>query len=72
MVIDDLFCVVHAAVTDLDCVSVEYFAELVVFRKAFVYQCEEFLSDVGADVFTERWVVPNYVVPFSVSSYFYG
>ena len=37
MVIDYLFRVVHAAVTDLDGVSVEDFSELVIFRKLLVY-----------------------------------
>ena len=37
MVIDYLFRVVHAAVTDLDGVSVEDFSELVIFRKVLVY-----------------------------------
>lgn len=37
MVVDYLFCVVHAAVTDLDGVSVEDFSELVVFREVLVY-----------------------------------
>ena len=37
MVVDYLFGVVHAAVTDLDGVSVENFSELVIFRKVLVY-----------------------------------
>ena len=37
MVIDYLFRVVHAAVTDLDGVSVEDFSELVIFGKVLVY-----------------------------------
>ena len=37
MVIDYLFRVVHAAVTDLDGVSVEDFYELVIFGKVLVY-----------------------------------
>ena len=37
MVVDYLFRVVRAAVTDLDVVSVEDFPELVVFGEAFVY-----------------------------------
>ena len=37
MVVDYLFRVVHAAVTDLDGVSVEDFSELVVFGKVLVY-----------------------------------
>ena len=37
MVVDYLFRVVNAAVTDLDGVSVEDFSELVIFRKVLVY-----------------------------------
>ena len=37
MVIDYLFRVVHAAITDLDGVTVEDFAELVIFGKVLVY-----------------------------------
>ena len=37
MVIDYLFGVVHAAVTDLDGVSVEDFSQLVIFGKLLVY-----------------------------------
>ena len=37
MVIDYLLRVVHAAVTDLDGVSVEDFSELVIFGKMLVY-----------------------------------
>ena len=37
MVIDYLFCVVHASVTDLDDVSVEDFSELVIFGKVVIY-----------------------------------
>jgi len=37
MVVDYLFRVVHAAVTDLDGVSVEDFSGLVVFVEVFVY-----------------------------------
>ena len=37
MVIDFFFCVVHAAVTDLDGISVEDFSELVIFGEVLVY-----------------------------------
>ena len=37
MVVDYLFHVVHAAVTDLDVVSVEDFSKLVIFGKVLVY-----------------------------------
>ena len=37
MVVDYLFRVGHAAVTDLDAISVEDFSELVIFGKVLVY-----------------------------------
>ena len=37
MVVDYLFCVVHAAATDLDGVSVEDFSEHVIFGKVVIY-----------------------------------
>ena len=37
MVVDDLFHVVHAAVTDLDGVAIEDFSKLVVSREVIVY-----------------------------------
>ena len=36
MVVDDLFGVIHTAVTDLDDVTVKYFAEAVILREVFV------------------------------------
>lgn len=66
MVVNDLFCIVHAAVTDLDCVSVEDFAKLMVFREVFVYQREEFMPDVSAGVLAERCVVPEDDVTLTV------
>ena len=37
MVVDDLFSVIHATVTDLNCVKINYFSESVVFREVLVY-----------------------------------
>ena len=37
MVVDDLFGIVHKAVTDLDSVAVEDFPKFVVFLEVFVY-----------------------------------
>ena len=65
-VVDYLFRVVHAAVTDLDGVSVEDFSELVLFGKVLVYWGEEFVSNVGAGVLAKRRVVPEDVVALSV------
>ena len=37
MVVDDLFSVVHVAVTDLDYVAIKDFSKFVVFREVLVY-----------------------------------
>ena len=66
MVVDYLFRVVHAVVTDLDSVSVRDFSELVIFGKVLVYEGEEFVSDVGVGVFAKRRVVPEDVIALSV------
>ena len=52
---DDLFGVIHTAVTDLDGVTVKYLAEAVILREVFVNYAKEFVSDVGADIFAE-WI----------------
>ena len=52
---DDLFGVIHTAVTDLDGVTVKYLAEAVILREVFVNYAKEFVSDVGGDIFAE-WI----------------
>ena len=37
VVVDDLFSVIHAAVTDLDFVTIKDFSKTVVFRKVLVF-----------------------------------
>ena len=37
MVVDDLFRIVHAAVTDLGGVAIEDFSKLVVYKEVIVY-----------------------------------
>ena len=49
MVVDDLFRIVHAAVTDLDGVAIEDFSKLVVSREVIVYYGKESVSDVGVN-----------------------
>ncbi|PFX18571.1 Serine/threonine-protein kinase Nek1 [Stylophora pistillata] len=66
VVVDDLFCIVHAAVTNFDCVSVKNSAELMIFGEVFVNQREEFMCDVSAGVRGERRVVPEDVVALAV------
>ena len=53
MVVDDLFSVIHAAVTDLDCITIKDFPKFVVFREVLVYKGKESGSDIGADIFAE-------------------
>ena len=37
MVVDNLFSVIHATVTDLDSIAVKDFSEFVLFREVFVF-----------------------------------
>ena len=37
MVVNDLFSVIHAAVTDFDCVTIEDSSKFVVFQDVLVY-----------------------------------
>ena len=37
VVVDDLFSVIHADVTDLDCIMIKDFSVFVVFREVLVY-----------------------------------
>ena len=53
---NNLFIVIHATVAYLDGIAVEDFSKVVVFRKVFVYQGEESVSDISADVFA-KWRV---------------
>ena len=63
-----MFRIVHAAITDLDGVAIEDFSKLVVSREVIVYYGKESVSHVGANIFAEWGVVPEYVVPLSVFS----
>ena len=65
VVVDDLFSVIHAAVTDLDCVAIKDSSKFVVFWEMLVYWSRESVSDIGADTFAEWGVVPEYVVQLS-------
>ena len=56
----DLANVGHAAVSQLDCVPVEYFLEVVVAWEVSVqYIIEELAANVGGDVGAEGWVEPG-------------
>ena len=37
VVVDDLFSVIHAAVTDLDCITIKDFSKCVVFREVLIF-----------------------------------
>ena len=65
MVVHDLLSVIHAAVTDFDCVTIKDSFKFVVFREVLVFYGNESMSDIGADIFAEWGVVPEYVVPLS-------
>ena len=68
MVVIDLFSVIHAAVTDLDCITIKDFSMILVFREMLVYLGKESMFDIqsihklyfkclkniGANVFAER------------------
>ena len=70
MVVNDLFSVIHSAVTDLHCVRIKDLSKFVVFQEVLVYKGKESVSDIGADVFSEWGVVPEDIVPLSVFSVF--
>ena len=65
--VDDLFCALHAAVTDFCVVPIEYFLKWVALKEMLIYQGEKSVTDVGADIFVVWWVVPQYVVSLSMS-----
>ena len=69
MVVDDLLSVIHAAVTDFDCVTIKDSFKFVVFREVLVFYGKESVSDIGADIFAELGFVPEYVVPLTVFSF---
>ena len=69
MVVDDLFSVIHAAVTDLDGITIKDFSKFVVFWGVLVYKGKRSVFDIGTDVFTKWVVVPDYIVVLSVFSF---
>ena len=69
MVVDDLLSVIHAAVTDFDCVTIKDSFKFVVFREVLVFYGKESVSDIGADIFAELGVVSEYVVLLTVFSF---
>ena len=69
MVVDGLLSVIHAAVAGFDCVTIKDSFKFVVFWEVLVFYGKESVSDIGADIFAELGVVPEYVVPLTVFSF---
>ena len=69
VVVDGLLSVIHAAVAGFDCVTIKDSFKFVVFREVLVFYGKESVSDIGADIFAELGVVPEYVVPLTVFSF---
>ena len=65
MVVDGLLSVIHTAIAGFDCVTIKDSFKFVVFWEVLVFYGEESVSDIGADIFAELGVVPEYVVPLS-------
>ena len=68
MVVDGLLSVIHTAVADFDCVTIKDSFKFVVFCEVLVFYGKESVSDIGADIFAELGVVPEYVVLLTVFS----
>ena len=69
MVVDGLLSVIHTAAADYDCVMIKDSFKFVVFREVLVFYGKESVSDIGADIFAELGVAPEYVVPLTVFSF---
>ena len=53
----------------MDCVTIKDSFKFVVFREVLVFYGKESVSDIGADIFAELGVAPEYVVPLTVFSF---
>ena len=69
MVVDGLLSVIHAAVAYFDFVMIKDYFKFVVFWEVLVFYGKESVSDIGADIFAELGVVPEYVVLLTVFSF---
>ena len=69
VVVDGLLSVIHAVVAGFDRVTIEDSFKFVVFREVLVFYGKESVSDIGADIFAELGVAPEYVVPLTVFSF---
>ena len=56
---NDLFYIFHATIADFDGRSIDDFVELVRWGEVFVYYCQEFLSNVGSDIFAVWGIEPG-------------
>ena len=70
---DYLMDVVHAAITQFDCIFIDDFIEFVFWWEAHTEEAEEFLSYVGDDIFAIWGVEPSYFSssPFVFAGFFY-
>ena len=59
MVVDDLFSVIHAAVTDFDGVIIKDSSKFVVFQEVLLSTRAKNLCDIGADIFAEWGLYPS-------------
>ena len=69
MVVNGLLSVTHAVVAGFDCVTIKDSFKFVVFWEALVVYGKESVSDIGANIFAELGIVPEYVVPLTVFSF---
>ena len=69
MVVDGLLRVTHAVVAGFDCVTIKDSFKFVVFWEVLVFYGKESVSDIGANIFAELGIVPEYVVPLTVFSF---
>ena len=69
MVVDGLLSVTLAVVAGFDCVTIKDSFKFAVFWEVLVFYGKESVSDIGADIFAELGVVPEYVVLLTVFSF---
>ena len=58
LVVYNLFCIIHAAVADLDGVAAKYFPQFVACWEMLVCQGKEVVSNIFVDIFAIRGIIP--------------
>ena len=51
--------VFKTAITQFECIGIEYFAEFMVLWEVFLDQFDKCLADVSFDILAKGWVEPN-------------